>query len=83
MKEIFKATRRAYRAAKRISVLKDENAVAAYMAAVSALRAVTGKWDCCDPARWIDQRDHSKAGDKHFRRPWHISAACTRWIKTH
>ena len=81
MRKIYYATRRAYRAAKKISVLKAENAVLVYMAAVTAMRTVTGKWDVCDPARWLDQREYAKTGDKYFRRPWHVSAACTRWMK--
>jgi hypothetical protein len=42
-KDQFRAIRRAYRLARKVSPLAHENAVALYMSTVSALRTFTGK----------------------------------------
>jgi hypothetical protein len=49
----FAAIRRLYRIACKLSPLYGgDNAVAARVAATSALRQMTGKWDCCEPVRY-------------------------------
>jgi hypothetical protein len=79
----FAAIRRLYRIACKLSPLYDDNAVAARVAATSALRQVTGKWDCCEPVRF---RGGMYVRRKHPRlwvqRPF-VAAACTRWLASH
>jgi len=84
----FAAIRRLYRIACKLSPLYDDNAVAARIAATSALRELTGKWDCCEPLRYSGRyligeqfvvRKHPRLW---VRRPF-VAAACTRWLASH
>jgi hypothetical protein len=47
-RETFYAARRAYRAAHNVP-LTAEGAVQSCLAATSLLRAITGRWDTCEP----------------------------------
>jgi hypothetical protein len=80
----FAAIRRLYRIACKLSPLRDEHAVQARVAATSALRQMTGKWDCCEPVRYPG--GHTFVVRKHTRlwvkRPF-VAAACTRWLASH
>jgi hypothetical protein len=80
-KDQFRAIRRSYRLARKVSPLAHENAVAVYMSTVSAMRTFTGKWDCCEPANWPCQYDRRKKRGNHWIRPIHVSLACTRFLK--
>lgn len=80
-KEQFHAIRRSYRIAKKRSARYDENAVYAFVAAVSALRAFTGNWDCCEPMPH-GQMLVVKHPRLWIRTPF-VAAACTRWIASH
>jgi hypothetical protein len=80
-KDQFRAIRRAYRLARKVSPLAHENAVALYMSTVSALRTFTGKWDCCEPINWAMTFEQSKKRGNHWIRPIHVSLACTRFLK--
>ena len=82
-KDQFRAIRRTFRLACKISPLAHENAVVLYMAAVSSLRNFTGKWDCCEAIRLGQQREQSKKYKDHYYRPLHVAAACTRWLRAH
>lgn len=84
-RKLFQNIRRCYRIAQKLSPMWDDNAIPAKVAATSAMRQLTGKWDCCEPLR------HGHIGGtfvirKHPRlwvkRPF-VSAACTRWLATH
>jgi len=80
----FAAIRRLYRIACKLSPLYDDNAVAARIAATSAMRELTNNWDCCEPVRYpISEtfvvRKHPRLW---VRRPF-VAAACTRWLASH
>lgn len=80
-REQFNAIRRAYRLARKVSPLAHDQAVTLYMATVSSMRAFTNRWDCCEPG--FQMHDQAKKRGRHWSRPLHVAAACTRWIKTH
>jgi hypothetical protein len=82
-KEHFIHVRRVYRIACRMSPLQDPRAVEMRVAATSAMRAVTGRWDCCEPFyRWWDQFERPRDRRSSIAKP-HVAAACTRFLKTH
>ena len=82
-RELFKNIRRCYRIAQKLSALRDGNAVAAKVAATTAMRQLTGKWDCCEPVRYnMDQFTAPKNTRLWVRRPF-VAAACTRWLASH
>jgi hypothetical protein len=79
----FAAIRRLYRIACKLSAVGGDNAIAARVAATSALRQMTGKWDCCEPVRYnMDQFTAPKKPRLWVRRPF-VAAACTRWLAAH
>lgn len=82
-RELFQNIRRCYRIAKKLSPLWDANAVPAQVAAIKAMRQITGKWDCCEPLRYdMDQFVAPENPRLWVRRPF-VAAACTRWLATH
>ncbi len=48
----FYAVRRLYRLAQNLSPMESEQAVRVMVESTHAMRAITGQWDVCDPARW-------------------------------
>ena len=74
-RDTYVTTRRAYRAARRLSLgapgAQGDAALAVRLSTASALRTVVGHWDTCEP---VD-------------RPYHlrkfVAAACTRWMRSH
>lgn len=80
---MYTAARRAYRASCRVSLLQP-GALEARMAARDMLRAVTGHWDDCTPARWTDSRALLWTANRlHAVHSWTVYAACTRFLKAH
>lgn len=85
-KEQFRAIRRIYRASLRVSAVhaNGEQVIRTRMAAVSAMRKFTGKWDTCEPVpvrrtyRYIDRGFNRRSVNRQF-----VAAACTRWFATH
>jgi hypothetical protein len=51
-REQFSAIRRSFRVASRISLLTNPDAMPLKMAAVTAMRTATGRWDLCEPLRY-------------------------------
>ena len=80
-KDQFQAIRRTYRLARKVSPLAHENAVAVYLATVSAMRTFTSKWDCCEPINLASTYEQGKKRGNHWYRPLHVSLACTRFLK--
>jgi nitric oxide synthase oxygenase domain/subunit len=85
-KEQFHAIRRMYRASLRVSAVhaNGEQVVRARVAAVSAMRKFTGKWDTCEPVpvrrtyRYIHRGYNRRSVNRQF-----VAAACTRWLAAH
>ena len=80
-REVFQAVRRVYRSTRKGSYLVS-NGLGPSVAAATALRVVTGKWDLCDPPSWNSWGEWvCTARGVHIRRP-HVAAACTRWMRS-
>ena len=85
MKEKFKAVRRAYRVAHKLPIL-GEGIINIRLAATSALRAVTGKWDTCEPAGRsfsIFERSVRRTSKGKTCGSPVVWRACTEFLKTH
>ena len=82
MKAAFTATRRAYRAACRVSLLHP-GSIETRIAARDALRALTGHWDDCSPATLGGLRTMRRTSTNDYVHSWTVYAACTRFLKTH
>lgn len=82
-REQFRSLRRLYRISLKLSPLWDDMAIPARVAATTAMRQFTGKWDCCEPSRfYVDQFAAPRKRPYWVRRPF-VAAACTRWIANH
>ena len=51
-RQTFTAIRRAFRATSRLSLMTNPDAMPVKMAAVTAMRTATGRWDLCEPLRY-------------------------------
>jgi hypothetical protein len=61
----FSAIRRSFRVASRLSLMTNPDAMPVKMAAVTAMRTATGRWDLCEPLRYSQlwaEWPHAKQG---------------------
>ena len=75
-KAAFTAIRRVLRVTKRNPMHPEP-----YFAAVSAMRAFTGKWDTCEPVTGNQARGEYLRGTTLYRQ--HVYASCTAWLAGH